>query len=269
MSDEYNSLIEKVSKNIVTKSKLCTAIAEELRELNKKLAKKNITRWNSTLFMVKSVLKLTPADFATIRSKMPTKSKVQRELKKNFNLTDQEREMLEELTEMLQMFEFVTDEFQSNKVSISKVYPCIYFLRKSLSKHHEYKHTSKLRYDLLNSINTRFKDLEDNEVDLVSTFLDPSFGLDAFDEKMKVIVKSKIASILKPEALKDQAKWAKLSCCSICSALNQINLNNFVFNSVFLKSESVALCSKKCYTWKKFKSFENVLRTRTKFFKKC
>ena len=36
---------------------------------------------------------------------------------------------------------------------------------------------------------------------------------------------------------------AKLSYSSICSALNQININKFFFNLVFLKSESVALCS--------------------------
>ena len=43
-NEDYNNLIEKVSKNIVTKSKCVTAIAEGLRELNKKLCKKNLTR---------------------------------------------------------------------------------------------------------------------------------------------------------------------------------------------------------------------------------
>ena len=48
-----------------------------------------------------------------------------------------------------------------------------------------------------------------------------------------------------------------------------INLNNFDLNLVFLKSESGALCNKKCFTWQQFKSFLNVLIMRSKYFKKC
>ena len=39
-------LIEKVSKNIVSKSKCCFVVAEELRKLHKKLNKKNLTRFD-------------------------------------------------------------------------------------------------------------------------------------------------------------------------------------------------------------------------------
>ena len=74
LSEDYNILIEKISKNIVTKSKCCTAIAEGLRVLNKKLCKKNITRWNSTFFMINSVLKMSVVDFQTIKSQLPVKN---------------------------------------------------------------------------------------------------------------------------------------------------------------------------------------------------
>jgi len=40
LSSEYEALIEKVSKNLVTKSKCCVAIAVELRALNIQLCKR-------------------------------------------------------------------------------------------------------------------------------------------------------------------------------------------------------------------------------------
>ena len=64
--------------------------------------------------MIRSVLKLTPKDFATIRKEMSTKSVRQKEIKKKFNLTDIEREMLLELQVVLEIFEFVTNELQCN-----------------------------------------------------------------------------------------------------------------------------------------------------------
>ena len=206
LSEDYNILIEKISKNIVTKSKCCTAIAEGLRVLNKKLCKKNITRWNSTFFMINSVLKMSVVDFQTIKSQLPVKSAKQRAVKNNFGLSKKEREMLEELRDLLQMFEFVTDEIQTNDVSISRVYPCINYLRKGLENLGPFKYTTKLRVDLLESLNRRFLNIEDNEVFVFSTILDPSFGLKSFDNDMKVKVKSKITCTLKLEFLKQQAK---------------------------------------------------------------
>jgi hypothetical protein len=57
LDDESNKLLDHVSKKIVNKSKSSSIIAAELRKFDKKLNKKNITRWNSILFMVRSVLK--------------------------------------------------------------------------------------------------------------------------------------------------------------------------------------------------------------------
>jgi hypothetical protein len=63
---------------------------------------------------------------------MPTFNKKQMEAKKKFFLSDQDREMLAELKVVLEWFEWTTDEFQTNKVSISRVFPCsisVYKLR--------------------------------------------------------------------------------------------------------------------------------------------
>ncbi len=112
LDEEYNKLIEKVSKNIVSKARCCTYIADELRKLNKFVLKSNVTRWNSILFMIRSVLSLSPQDFKTIRSNLPSKNKKQKIVKSNFDLFQHEREMLLELKEVLEIFEFATDELQ-------------------------------------------------------------------------------------------------------------------------------------------------------------
>jgi len=114
LDEAYSKLLTKVSSDIVSRSKVSHLIAEEVRRLDKSLYKAVVTRWNSILFMIRSVLKPTPTDFATIRKEMSTKSVRQKEIKKNFNLTAIEREMLLELQVVLEMFEFVTNELQCN-----------------------------------------------------------------------------------------------------------------------------------------------------------
>ena len=83
---------------------------------------------------------------AQIRQKLPTKTAKQKEVKKIFLITD-----TEELKELLEMFEWVTDEVQTNKVSISKVYPCVNYLKKGLSSVGSYQFTKNMRKELLNA----------------------------------------------------------------------------------------------------------------------
>jgi hypothetical protein len=91
---------------------------------------------------------------------MLTTTEKQRVAKEKFCLNLIEREMLDELVIVLEMFEFVTDELQSNRVSISRVYPCISYLREKLSTDlNDYKYTKKLRLDLKSSIEKRFSHL--------------------------------------------------------------------------------------------------------------
>ena len=65
--------------------------------------------------MVRSVLKLTPEGMKKIRDKMPCRTKGERKVKHKFD-----------------MFEFVTDEFQSNRINISRVHPAIKYLKENL-----------------------------------------------------------------------------------------------------------------------------------------
>ena len=204
ISDDYNALIQHVAQDIVSKTKSSSIIAAELRKLNKKLNKKNLTRWNS-MFMIRSVLQLSPDQMSSIRKAMPTRCKSEREIKSKFDPTLPDRRKLEEIQEVLEMFEFVTDEFQSNRVNFSRVYPAIMFLRQKLSENHEnFEHTASLRKELLNSLNKRFGKLLNDDIFMISTFLDPNFGISAFEEKDQDVVKAKIISLLKISEAKEQ-----------------------------------------------------------------
>jgi len=113
LDEDYNKLIKHVSEDIVSKSKSSLVIAEELRKLNIKLNKKNVTRWNSILFMTRSVLRLSAADFKTIRSEMPSTNSKQKEVIKKFDLNDKDRTRLEELKDILEGFEFLLMNFRA------------------------------------------------------------------------------------------------------------------------------------------------------------
>ena len=121
-------------------------VAEELSKIKVKFNKKNETRWNSILFMIDSVLKVTPIQLKDIQDKMLDKTREQRRVKKFFYIKQNEREMLKELQELLQMFKLVSDDLQSNKVSISYVYPSVNSLIIKLKRNTEsYIHTKDLR----------------------------------------------------------------------------------------------------------------------------
>ena len=212
LNDDNTKLIQHVSSNIVSKSKNSSIIASELRKLYLKLNKKNVTRWNSILFMVRSVLKLSPDDMKAIRNQMPGRTLAEREVRSKFDLSQEQRDMLIELTSVLEMFEFVTEEFQSNKINISRVYPSVMYLRNCLLEKDDkdqevvYKYTHDLRKDLVNKLNQRFGDIIKQDVVLISTFLDPNFGLSYFETETQTLVIAKITALIKKSAAKDIVK---------------------------------------------------------------
>jgi hypothetical protein len=86
LSDEYTALIKRVSKQIVSKSKFSSYIAEELRKIDKKLIQRNATRWSSILAMIRALLRLTEKQLNDIRLTLPEKTAKQRQVKDNFRL---------------------------------------------------------------------------------------------------------------------------------------------------------------------------------------
>ncbi len=197
LNAKYTALINRITHDIVSKSKFSILIAEELQAFNKKFVKRIITRWNSILFMVRSVLKVTPSEFEKIRKAMPILNKKQKEAKKKFFLSEEDRDMLNELKTVLEWFEWATDEFQTNSVSISRVFPCVRSLIEKLAKvDYSAIHTQQIRSDLLGSLMKRFGDLVKNEVFVVSTFLDPNFGLRAFPNDEKANVRARVKALI-------------------------------------------------------------------------
>ena len=106
--------------------------------------------------------------------------------------------MLEELKDLLELFEFVTNEFQTDDVSISRVYPSIKcLLYKLVDKLDDYKYTQNLRMDLKASLIKRFNSLIDTDLCKVATFLDPYFNIEAIEPSEQAAVIARIKSLLK------------------------------------------------------------------------
>ena len=182
-----------------------------------------MTRWNSILFMIRSVLKLKSEDFKRIRDEMVAVNANQKDVREKFALNDHEREMLTELKIVLEWFEFVTDELQSNKINISRVLPCVEFLKKKLINKKpllsepdyddwvNFPHTTQLRRDLMESLEKRFSELVKGDMFMVSTFLDPTFGVDYFDEEKKTIVQARVISLVKQQQTISQLTSNKMT----------------------------------------------------------
>ena len=123
--------------------------------------------------------------------------------------------MLNELLDLLEMFEFVTDELQSNKVNISRVYPAIAYLKNNILKEdEEFKYSNEIRKEMLASLKGRFDKLIEHEVFLISTLLDPHFGFSYFKDKHQDVVKARVLAILKRERAIKQV-ILKLSECYV------------------------------------------------------
>ena len=83
-----------------------------------------------------------------------------------------DRDMLAELVQLLEAFEWVTNELQGDTVTISKVYPCIEYLLNELKRDLSQRFfTKELRKALTESLEERFGVLIRNEVFVVSSFL--------------------------------------------------------------------------------------------------
>jgi dihydropteroate synthase len=136
---------------------------------------------------------------------MPTRNAKEREVRDKFHLKSNERAMLEELKEILEAFEFITDELQSNLVNISRVYRGITFLKEKLSINNSV-YTTDLREALLASLTKRFEKLLDDDLIVFSTLLDPNFGLDYFEADKQDVVKARLLQKLKRQQLQNQVK---------------------------------------------------------------
>lgn len=132
----------------------------------KKLKQEVPTRWNSTYFMLQSLLSLRDGVYSTLTL-----------LKRDdLKFSDEDWELIAGSVELLRPFEEVTRDLSSSSYpSMSKMIPAVRLLQRHL-QHAQYTFNGaleQLRMDLINSVNSRFRLVEESTVPLVSTFLDP------------------------------------------------------------------------------------------------
>ena len=155
------TIIKKCS-NLVSFVRKSTTAADVLRGENK-LQANNTTRWNSQLKMIKSVLSLPESKLA--------------ELSGAPKLTAHERNILQDLVEILTPFEEATDIVQISCVpSAGYVLPCVrglkHHLQAMVSKYH-----SNFVQALKQSLRTRMSLYKENEIYITAAIVDPRFKL--------------------------------------------------------------------------------------------
>jgi hypothetical protein len=96
-----------------------------------------------------------------LKSALPTKSKMQKEVKKLFNLTIEDRQRLTELESVLQPFEWATAKFQGNIVSLPEIIPSYYAMVKRLDDL-RLEHAIAIQHGLLESLKERQDNLDHN-----------------------------------------------------------------------------------------------------------
>ena len=116
----------------------------------------------------------------------------------------------------------------NNQVSISRVYPCVVALRVRLLENIDSKrYKKKLRNDLVESLDRRFKDLIDGDLFILSTFLDPFFGPITFSSDKLSYVKMRLKyhlGLLNPENQINNVLTAVEN--------KQRSVSNFIFHDV-------------------------------------
>lgn len=181
------SLLGKVQKLVAFCHK-STHAAEALEGMHK-LQPANVTRWNSQLKMLRSVLKV-PND-------------VLAELHCPIQLSPYELKIIQELCEVLEPFEEVTDRCQAEKaVTSSYVIPCVRGLRHAI-KDAKMTGNKKFLSTLQTALERRLLKFEDMECFQMAATLDPRFKLDWCNGEEQNTIRNLLAAkvdSIRPEA---------------------------------------------------------------------
>ena len=148
------------------------------------------TRWNSTFFMMESLLeqKHALAAYAADHD-LPA------------NLTAQHWGLIENVITLLSPFEQLTRNISSSEASVADVIPSVRALRRLLSKAADTDHAVKTtKTALLESVNKRFSEYEFNDTFLIATLLDPRYKDRYFDEDVKVRARAALDALVNTSA---------------------------------------------------------------------
>ncbi|CAG5037841.1 unnamed protein product [Parnassius apollo] len=107
---------------------------------------------------------------------------------------------LKKCVAILKPFEEITKELSSATATIASVIPLIYTLKNTLETEKSKEETSEnfklMITKMIQDINVRFQDIENNKIYTIATYLDPRFKLKFFTEITKEQVQSEILGIL-------------------------------------------------------------------------
>lgn len=156
-------------KTIITKASNIVSFvrksvnATEILEDENKLQASNTTRWNSQLYMLRSILKVPEEKLNMTDCK--------------YKLSSYERKLLNELCTILEPFEKATLLVQKEiSVSGSLTIPVTLGLKHQVSQI-SVAYSSKMVHTLSDSINTRLSQFESDECYILASLLDPRFKI--------------------------------------------------------------------------------------------
>ena len=134
-------------------------------DINKhKLQQDEPTRWNSTLYMLQTIYeqKTALAAYATEHGSITM-------------LSPNQIELTRKLIAALEPVEEITKMVSTDTASISVLIPLVKILKKALSKHDDDSGIQTMKLEMLTSLERRFDDIEESQLLLMATCLDPRF----------------------------------------------------------------------------------------------
>ena len=159
-----------VCRKIVGHFKHSTVAYHRLKEIQQtlglpqhRLKQDEPTRWNSSLYMIQSVIeqKVALAAYATEHGIA--------------QLSAHQLDLANKVVAALLPVEEITKSISADAASVSVVLPYIRMLTKSLEKHHHDDGVQGMKREMLKSLRGRYGDAESNEFLVCSSFLDPHF----------------------------------------------------------------------------------------------
>ncbi|KAE8296807.1 Zinc finger BED domain-containing protein 4 [Larimichthys crocea] len=148
---------------------------KQLGQPIKKLRQDVPTRWNSSFYMLQSLLeqKLALASYAA-ENELPC------------NFTVHQWKLIENTITILAPFEELTKEISTSTASTADVVPCVRALTRLLEKTAETDHGVKTAKSvLLEAVRRRFADIDAQKLYTISTMLDPRYKDRYFSEALK------------------------------------------------------------------------------------